>query len=881
MSYKKEFEEMEKEIPREEESTKPKQTEPIHYENHIDYFLREPRIEDKYIKPMINEIISKSLDFIPEFRIELRDLDKILIELFHNEPKRFVEYIQKELYRRLTFEADIGEFLKENSIKSNDLHIIPDPMELEILIPTIDDLSINLTNYKGKFCRYIGRYMNIGIDKSVWFNWIAYRCNTCNSEFEKSYFSNIINTRINKPKYCIKPKCRNKDFEIISSDSFEVGSFIIEDLDLRKTGNYKICYIFQNIDYFIEKIKAINLNEEIEVVGILNINYFDLETIGRGKQKFDYYIEVFDIKPKRIKLIDDNIVKTLRKKLIEQPSYFERLIDCIHPLTYLIDIYYPIKLASSFSFLSGGSWNRLSNIRDTINSIIAGAKSTYKSSILRNFEELIGKRHFLVYEVNKDMTKAGLIGTTERDPTKIRPTVRYGILPLYSDNTLVFDEAQKINSEILDTFRCLEKGSSGGIQDGIYFEGETKESIVLAQNFVKNDDGSYNAYNSLFDNLGWADKNSESRLERFDFLYIIPKPDIFIKARTLDNEEKISKGVLLKEIAKDLEIEDYEFPKKINTIRGKIGYILFTFFHKAKEIYRKTKLTEKNKEILRELYRIALTDKENPFETETDINIRSLNICYKSLKVLASLRLDINVNERDFNYFKQKSMKLIIPFRNSNLIETKTIDINEIFREAFKTILKEEISIKNHIDSIRAYIKRRWYNDETNERFEIEILDFIGQGDRLNNNYEYRKLLRNNENWLKEQGYYIESKRGKGNITVIRKLQQENEILKINDNSDIKKDKNKKLTSGDLANYLDHDFDNYSDIKQAQNVFIRIKEIFEENEYKDLEIKNVKQILKLESVSKTLFQKTIDIFFNIGILIDIGRNMCNMDEKWR
>ena len=334
------------------------------------------------------------------------------------------------------------------------------------------------------------------------------------------------------------------------------------------------------------------------------------------------------------------------------------------------------------------------------------------------------------------MTKAGLIGTTQRVQNNINPIIRYGILVLYSNGTIFFDESQKINMETLETFRCLEKGDAGVLQDGVHFEGETKDSIILSQNCVLNRDGSYNAYESLITNLGWGDKNSESFLERFDLLYIIPTPDTLIKSRILDNEKKISEKKMLNEIAKDLEIDDYDFPKEIKSIKHKIEYILRHYYHKSKEKYKEIKLLEKDKDILRKLYRDVLIGKKDQFKTDTDLNIRSLNICYKVLKSLAALNLDNEVNNSTFNYFSQRCMKLILPFRDSKLIETKTIDIDQIFQEIISMIEPEEITTKELLLEISKYIKRTFYNDKTNEIFNEYITSFIGTGYTFAENYK-------------------------------------------------------------------------------------------------------------------------------------------------
>ena len=281
---------------------------PINYRTLIEDLLREKIIEDKYVFPFVRKLISGGIDRFPAFKIELDNLGIQLLELFQNEPIKFLDYFKKELYNRLSFEPEIKELIKIFNLKPNELHIVPIAKDFENIIPRIIDLSKNLTRFKNIFTYFNCRYMNIGIDKSLGFNWIKYQCPVCGSDFTK-YYSNNIDTKIRKPDHCTQPKCHNKDFIIIGSDSFEIGTFLIEDIDIRKR-NFISCYILQNFDYFIEKIKSINLNEEVEILGILQINYSDLVT-RKETQRFDYYLEIFDINLKRMKTLDNNITKTL------------------------------------------------------------------------------------------------------------------------------------------------------------------------------------------------------------------------------------------------------------------------------------------------------------------------------------------------------------------------------------------------------------------------------------------------------------------------------------------------------------------------------------------------------------------------------------------
>ncbi len=833
-------------IPEVIEEQKP--TIPIDYYKIVEDFFRTPEYEKKYISPITNEIISEGLTYIPPFRIELKDLDNNILSLFRQDTKRFLKYLKEGLFNRLRFNPDVRDLFKLFDIKPKDLQIIPNAIDIENLIPKIIDLTLNKTKFINHFIIVEGRYLNSGIDKRRGFNSITFRCTFCESEFKRHYLNNI-DDRIIYPNFCMKIKCKSKDFEKIDSDSFEIGFFMVDDLDFKRSGNYLSCIILDNIDYFIEEIKTINLGEDVEVLGILRINYSDLKT-RKETQKFEYYLECFEIKPKKTKNFDESIIKVLEDKLNKNPSYFEKLIDSIHPLTYLIDIYYPIKLLNCMTYSTGGSWGRENHIRDTLNSIIIGPPSTYKSKIAESLEYIIGKRHFMVFECNDKMTSAGLIGTTQRDPTKTTPTVRYGILPLYSNGTIVLDEGHKMPLIVLDILRCLEKGDTGGLQDATLFEGPTKESVVISQNCVVNEDGSFKEDESIFKNIGWGDKNSRSRLERFDLLYVIPIPDTFIKIRTLDNEKRLSMRILLGEIATDLELDDYYFPKSMNTIEDKLQYLLYNYFHRAKGIYRKIQLAEEDKDSLRRIYREALFDKKDQFKTDTDVNMRSLNICYKILKSLSALRFSKKVNKSIFNYFKQKCMSLIIPFRDSLLIETKSINMDEVFKDTFRNIAKHEITLKVFVDEIRKYMKRIYYNDKSEEFFEEEIKDYITSEYSLKENYKFKKLLMNNEGWLKSQDYFIEyGGKGKGNVTTIKKM--------IGSSGDFRSTNRFTVEKIEMSNE--------EKIKLEKEIVEKIEEIFESNKFKALEEKSIRKNLELE-FSEELIEKAFNYLWDKEVI---------------
>lgn len=738
-------------------------SEPIRYKDYISGYLG---IQDsKVIEDIVKRIKEENLNFIPEVIINFRDLNHYLTVLYERDLKTFLRLFRESIFSLL--KPDIFEIIEKNYIHDDDIHIIIDYSGLELYCKELDDFTKDWSHYVGKICKFKCRYLTIGLDKELRFRSIEYLCTTCGKVFEKIYPFRKVIKKIMSPRHCIKRSCTNKEFESLSYETYEVGRFIIGDLNKTDSVLYRKAFIFRNYSYFNRKVKEINLGEEVEVIGILKVDSSKLN-IGIP----DYFIDVIDINPIKQKEIDEQFCEIIKDKISQDYFYFEKLIDSIHPLTYGISLYFPIKFQYSLSYLTGGSWNNNSNIRDTLNCIIAGCKSTYKSSIAREFQRKVGMRNYLLYEVNKDMTKAGLIGTTDRKAENYTPTIRYGIICVFSDGTLHFDESEVMNYEIRNIFRCLEKGNTGGIQDASLFVGDAKCSLIFSQNCVLTLDGSYDPYLPFLKNIGWNEMNAESLLDRFDLFYIIPFVDNLTQIAVINNERGYSNGGLLDNLSKDLQLEDYNFPENVVSINAKLDYLHRNFFNKAKELFRISKMEEARKEVLRKLYEEALLKCDNAFENDTSISIRALNVCYKIHRGLASLRLNENVNEQDYTYFKQYCLKYIIPFRNSELIKTKIIDIDDIFRKVIGRLVfdpeLEEIEISKIYEHIKIYIKNTYYSDETNELFEGEISNYLGNNNNLGN-YKFRKLFIHNAQWLSDNHYSLISKRGKGNISILKK----------------------------------------------------------------------------------------------------------------
>ena len=122
-------------------------------------------------------------------------------------------------------------------------------------------------------------------------------------------------------------------------------------------------------------------------------------------------------------------------------------------------------------------------------------------------------------------------------------------------------------------------------------------------------------------------------------------------------------------------------------------------------------------------------------------------------------------------------IKNVISFRDSELIATRCNkdNINNIFKKVLKGLVidpeLEQIDIGTIYNHIKIFIKNAYYSDIPDEQFEEEIYDYIGIGNNLAN-YKLKKLFVHNARWLNDNGYTLVSKRGKGNISYLKYIQE-------------------------------------------------------------------------------------------------------------
>jgi len=716
---------------------------PINYNEIINNFLMEKRIEKKYLIPLKKRIIKDGLEYIPEIRIELKDLDEVLLNLFQEKIESFLDYFKEVLYEKLRFFPEINEILEKFKIIPENLHIIFDCIDLESLIPEINDTSIDLTEYKGKLCRFIGRYLNIGLENSIEFKKMVFQCQLCNKEFETIPIYHKTREKYQTPTFCINPRCKAKsklDFRLIEEkcEIFEKRIFTIGDIDINKTIDEKECVISNNITYFIEKVKLINLNEVIEVLGILHIDTADIYS-RKDEQDITYYIEVLDLKPKESKIVDKNIIKELKNQIKKESDYCNEIIDSIHPYSKGIYDYFPIKLISSLAYITCDSWNENENIRNSLNGIIGGHTGTFKSRIGQSCQDILGYNSFVMI-YGGDTTAKGLIPTAQRNNQEKNLVKRFGAFAYSNKKVLIVNEAQYLKDDAWECFKYLDDGIIIRALDGTMINASAKESVLLLLNY-KTENEIYDYSKNLIENIG-IPKEQLSILERFDLHYPIPK----LKGKIAQ--------ILFRRIF-----------RPINNVESKDR--IYNYLFEAKRLYSEGIIIPQDLiKVIEELNKNIFQEKK----TDKIISPREPIILTKIIKSISALRFKKEVDDSDIEYLKKHLINTIIPFQNNDFVEKiRIIDMNEIFRKTIALLseLYLEISITEHIDFMREFLESHYfpYHDSQIKDPVItnKINEYMPEKTGLRENKKYRVLLEDSKNikYIEKLGYIIGIKNNK------------------------------------------------------------------------------------------------------------------------
>ena len=115
------------------------------------------------------------------------DLNNLeLFDLFKDDLDKFLKYFRYNLFERLKFDPIINEFLKNQSSKFYEIHIIIDPIKYEFTTHELGRFSDNWSKYISKLVKIKACYMTLGLDKEPYYKSITYFCDEHLKEVEKT-----------------------------------------------------------------------------------------------------------------------------------------------------------------------------------------------------------------------------------------------------------------------------------------------------------------------------------------------------------------------------------------------------------------------------------------------------------------------------------------------------------------------------------------------------------------------------------------------------------------------------------------------------------------------------------------------------------------------
>jgi len=570
-----------------------------------------------------------------------------------------------------------------------------------------------------------------------------------------------------------------RDLELIreKAEKFEVGYFIVGDLDQNNPEREKICYTFKTYDYFYNKVKELNPNDEIEILGVIQLDYSDIDS-KKDNQEITDYIEVLDIKMLESKKLNEDVIKTIYKNFEADLDYQDKIINSIHSYSKDIYEYYIEKVIMILAWITSDSFRHGGTKRNTLNAIVGGHRGLFKSSIAEALQDILGNSNVGIIS-GKDTTNKGLIPTTQRSNEQKNLVKRLGAIPYYSRKVLVIDEAQYLEDASLESMKCLEVGKITRALDGAIINAPAETGIVMLMNYKGNKEQkeAYDYDKPLVQNLGFPE-GQESILDRFDLHYAIPK--------------------LSKRIKKMLRRRLFKPP-----IQEVSNEIIFNYLIESKRLYSEgIKLPTKMIEIVEKLDD-TITDLKDSKKINTP---REFAVLLKIIKAISALRLKDTVDEGDLEFMKKHLISTIIPFHENRAIANERIvNINEVFQLTFKllTELHDSILISEHIRFIKEYLRNHFFPVISEEPLEpYGLYNYIGKENNKANT-KYKKMLfedPQNIEFIDKQGYFIDTM---NTATCFLKKQWVSDQININLTEIFKDNKKKALDYDNLIQILE------------------------------------------------------------------------------
>lgn len=729
-----------------------------------------------YIKNLRNQILNHN-EAYPHIQLKLIDImvfNEQLYRYIKKNPESAIEDICEVLLSKARLNGEVNEFLKNKErCKFEEIHLSFNLEEMREDVPLYDNFSLGTKPYVKKLTRIVARFLDLKIFRENIATLIQYTCLVCSTDFEMIQFRGR-KGKYKVPKFCINRRCKAKgynDFRVKKIEEYrEIGNFRIGEIDFSKQ-NEKECYTFLNFDYFSKKAQDINLNDIIEIIGIIKLDYSEIGT-RKEDQKIHEFIKVIDFNPIELKTTDPAIIKELYETFEKDQNYHHQILDEIHPLTKGIYTFRIFKILILLGIISSDSWDTITKNRGSINFIVGSIPSLFKGSIVSEFREILGANNIGRIS-GQDNTPKAFIPTSQRGKDSDFQ-IRYGAFAYHNRKFLAVDESQHMlgNKELRQPIKYLEDGYIDRGSDGTVLHAECKLSVGFLMNYVnKEQNEGYDYELTLRDNLCYIE---ESTLQRIDLHYTIH----------------------------DLPIQIMDVLEK-RMFRKNDGEIsvdkIYNYINEVKRIYPIQKISEsmENKiiEYIKFLRTIRGINRQNIRESRTLVRL----ICG-----ISAIKLKTEVDESDLEYLQKHLVNLMIPFFEYDKIrELKLIQLNmiEVFQNTIKllTEIHDEIPIYEHISLIRQFLESHYF-PEKGSLVEMvlgsfknpKIDEYMPQETGLRENNKYRGLLKKKENvkYIESMGYVISKKDNKAHFIKINYL---NEIV-LNRIKEIFKDtKNKPI----------------------------------------------------------------------------------------
>lgn len=764
-----------------------------------------------YIESLDRQILVENKPF-PYIYIKLKDImifNEDLYRYIKSDPDNAIIDICEVLVNKVKLNQDVDYFLqKKEKCRFEEIHLGFDLETVKEDIPLYQNLSLGTKPYVDKLTRIIARFNDLELYREDVATIITYTCFLCGANIEIIQFK-VRKGKYKKPNFCIRSNCRAKgsgDFFVKKIEKYhEMGGFRISDLDFSKQKEME-CYTFLNFDYFSKKMQEINLNDIIDIIGIIKL---DASEVGTRKedQRIQEYIKVIDFNPTELKETDPDIIKELYESFRNDKDYHHQILDSIHPLTKGIYTFLIFKIVILLGIISADSWDSIIKNRCAINYIVGSIPSLFKGSITADFRRILG--------INQIGNISGLNSTPKAFlPTSQRGKdndfqIRYGAFAYNNTRHLIVDESSNMlgNKDLSEPIKYLEDGIINRGSDGTTLHAECKLSVGFLMNYTS--DEQFEGYDYSKTLRGNLCDIAESTLQRIDLHYTMLNLPIQIQEvlerRIFRNGETI--------------LEDER---------------IYNWINEGKRVYPLQKIPKSMENKIIAYMKVLRVERGINRQ-----NIRELRTLIKLLCGISAMRLKTEVDESDLEYLQKHLVNLMIPFFEYDKIrelKSKLIDMNEIYLNTLKllTEINDEIPIYEHISLIRQVLETHYfpYPDPVLKDPAItnKINKYMKSETGLTDNQKYKTLLENKENikYIESIGYVIGVK---GNKTHFIKQSYFNEVI-INQIKEIFKDNKNKLIEYDgTIQILEFDMPYERDlIIKSINHHIRIKNLIKTKE---------------------------------------------------